>query len=330
MATADNESKRTGFGWIPKLSLFAVVIAFGYLYLSSVDKGPADGAGVQMAAGDAGSVEADAGFQQQVMSKLGELTSSAEGVIADAASAGADLFNGAVDKVKQLTGAADESAAETASVEPPVAQTAPAESAAVETAEVEAPAATDKPIAATGGERPAATGFDRHYAPLPAAPVARPTTQQADASQETSAPVAPTEASPPVAETEATVFAESLMSDEAPADTASASTEAGMPMAAPSEQGQRFEPMPMIPVVPQPYAGATTMPAPDARAIERRQEAVAQYQARMMAEYENRRRLADQRAREYWERMQSGSGPMAAPMGYPGYGPAYGPPAYPR
>jgi hypothetical protein len=102
---------------------------------------------------------------------------------------------------------------------------------------------------------------------------------------------------------------------------------------------QAYAPMPLLPVMPQPSAETDVAPAPSmpgsaAAASDRRQETAAQYQARMRAEYENMRRVADQRARDYWERMQRMPAPVAAPMGYPAYGPAYGPgfvpPAYPR
>jgi hypothetical protein len=120
---------------------------------------------------------------------------------------------------------------------------------------------------------------------------------------------------------EATAFAESLMGDESSSETASVSAEAPAP--APALTRQDFAP---VPVVPQPLARTEVVPAPAgaAPAFEGRRESAAQYRARMMAEYENMRRAADQRAREYWERMEMPA-PMAAPAGYPAYGPAFGP-----
>jgi hypothetical protein len=336
MATEDSTPKRSGLGWIPKLSLAAVVIAFGYLYLSSTGPGSTGGDTKQLVAGDASEVEADAGgLQEQFMSKLGEFTSSAEGVISDVTKAGTDVFKGAVDKVKELTGAADESVAETSGTEAIVTDQAPAQPAVVEPIAAAAPDAAPTSAAVATDERPAASGFERHYAPLPAAQV-RATTQKAETSQEVSVPVEVAADSVPMTdEAEATVFAESLMSKGSPSAAASAPTQEAVPTTAPPAQGMAPAFVPMVPVVPQPYGQADMMPPPgmassDVRGIDPRQESAAQYQARMMAEYENMRRAADQRAREYWERMQAGPGRMAAPMGYPGYGPAYGPPAYPR
>jgi hypothetical protein len=336
MATEDSTSKRSGLGWIPKLSLAAVVIAFGYLYLSSNGPGSTGGDTEQMVAADASGVEADAGgLQEQFMTKLGEFTSSAEGAISDATKAGTDFIKGAVDKVKALSGATDESVAETSGTEPIVADEAPAEPEVVEPIAAAAPEAAPTSAAVPTEERPAASGFDRHYAPLPAAQTGA-TAQKAETSLEVSAPVeASGDSVPMTEEAEATVFAESLMSKGSPAAAASAPTEEAVVTTAPPAQEMVPAFAPMVPVVPQPYASTDVMPAPGmgsstVRGIDPLEESAAQYRARMMAEYENMRRVADQRAREYWERMQAGPGPMAAPMVYPGYGPAYGPPAYPR
>ena len=38
MADSENTKPRSSFGWLPKLILWGVVIAFGYLYLNSIDK----------------------------------------------------------------------------------------------------------------------------------------------------------------------------------------------------------------------------------------------------------------------------------------------------
>jgi hypothetical protein len=128
---------------------------------------------------------------------------------------------------------------------------------------------------------------------------------------------------------EATVFAEPLMQDASPAEAAPAPVDAAAPVFTPVPQGFAPAPMMLRPYAQTEAAPAPSMVPPGAPAFERRQESAEQYQARMMAEYENMRRVADQRARAYWERMQ-GPAPMAAPMGYPAYGPAYGAPAYPQ
>jgi hypothetical protein len=323
MATEETAPKRSGLGWIPKLSLWAVVIAFGYLYLSSIERDPA-GDTTQAAVADESGVEAG-GFQK-IMDKLGDFTSSAETVIADVTAAGADGFNQVVDKVKELTGTAEPRSADEPVSDAAPAEVAKAEPAAAEPADV-APAVVETSAAAqesaakpasmrVAEERPVASAFNRHSAPLPAtaarttSPVSEPEVPvQESASAETIAD------SPPMKDAEATVFAESLMGDESPAETASASVEA--PASAPIQQG--FVP---VPVVPQPFARAEIAPAPAgvAPALEDPRESAAQYRARMMAEYESMRRAADQRAREYWERMQA-----PAPAGYPGYGPGYGP-----
>lgn len=38
MASSEHTSSRSGLGWLPKLILWVVVIGFGYLYLSSIDR----------------------------------------------------------------------------------------------------------------------------------------------------------------------------------------------------------------------------------------------------------------------------------------------------
>ena len=335
MATEDTAPKRSGLGWIPKLSLWAVVIAFGYLYLSSVDRGTT-GDTTQVAVADESGVEAE-GFEKWV-DKLGELTASAETLIADVTAAGADGFNKVVDKVKDLTGSAE---TETAEILAPDA--APTEVANAEPAVVEASPAAQEPAAKpapmqVAEDRPAASAFNRHSAPLPATAAARPTSpeptseQASEVTLEETAPAMATTASPSIKDAEATVFAESLMGGE----PASGSADVAAPMSAPITQG--FAPVPVVPqpLAPMENAYAPPMAAPGAPALDRRQDSAAEYRARMMAEYENMRRAADQRAREYWERMQMVPGPMAAPMGYPAYGygpgyaPAYGAPAYQR
>jgi hypothetical protein len=352
MATEDTAPKRSGLGWIPKLSLWAVVIAFGYLYLSSVDRDSTEVApGSDVVAESA----AEAGGFQKIVDKVGELTASAENVLADVTAAGADGFEKVVAGIKDLTGSAD------APVEgsPNVDTVAAAEASAVETAapSAGAPAVADAvseevvppaaPVAHAPmpSDRPAASGFVSHYAPLPGTGVGRAPLHQADEPSEG----AVTAESAPMADAEATVFAESLMRD-APAEAAPAAVPgasvAAAPVQAPTSAStpppfppQAYAPMPLLPVMPQPFAEtnvapAPSMPEPAAAASDRRQDAAAQYQARMRAEYENMRRVADQRAREYWERMQQMPAPVAAPMGYPAYGPPYGPgfvtPAYPR
>ncbi|MFB1486438.1 MULTISPECIES: hypothetical protein [unclassified Thiocapsa] len=351
MATEETAPKRSGLGWIPKLSLWAVVIAFGYLYLSSIDRDTA-GDTTQVAVADESAVEAD-GFQKFV-AKLGDLTASAETVIADVTAAGADGFSKVVDTVKDLTGSAETEAVETLASEAAPGEVAKAEPITAEPVAAEpvdaraaivVPSAGPQESAAkpvsmqVAEERPAAAAFNSHSAPLPSTAAARATTPEplsepvAEVALEGSAPAGATAAAPPIKDAEATVFAESLMGGESPAEPASVSAEVAQPMSAPIQQG-----FAAVPVMPQPFAPiegapAPTMAAPGAPAFDRRQESVDQYRARMMAEYENMRRASDQRAREYWERMQAPA-PMAAPMGYPAYGPGfvpgYGAPVYQR
>lgn len=349
MATDDSKPKRSGLGWIPKLSLWAVVIAFGYLYLSSIDR---DGTGdsAQLAAADQGGTlvatsvapgvtgEADGGgLPQQLMGKLDELTATAGTLIGDATTAGSAMFKDAVVKVKDLAGLSDEPVAEPmaemAAAQTSVAEPAPAQPLVVETPVAAQPEAS--PAVAAAVERPPVTAFERHSAPLPTASIARPAGQAPETVAEGDTPVAAASGAAAVADAEASVFADSLMRGEPVADTAPASTDAASPPPAPVAAYQPAPLMP-VPVQPQPFgpAGAwtETMPAPEA--IEARQAAAAEYRARMMADYENRRRLADQRAREYWESMQGAQQQVTPPMGYPayapGYGQAYGPLGYQR
>lgn len=359
MATEDTAPKRSGLGWIPKLSLWAVVIAFGYLYLNSVDRDSTEGAADTGVAVESGA-EAD-GFQQ-IVDKVGEFAASAESVLADVTAAGADGFKQVVDSIKGLTGSAEAPAEVPASVATRTAAEATpvdvvaasaVEPAVAETVSQEVVAPVAAVADAPTGERPAASGFGSHYAPLPGTGVGRAATQKADDPSDGAVPAE----SPPMADAEATVFAESLMRDvpaEAPAAApmasappasappASAPAPMSAPLSAPTPAAvpqQAYAPMPLLPVMPQPFAEADVAPAPSTPgsagvASDPRQEAAAQYQARLRAEYDTMRRVADQRAREYWERMQQMPAPVPAPMGYPAYGPAYGPgfvpPPYPR
>ena len=327
MASVETAPKRSGLGWIPKLSLWAVVIAFGYLYLSSAERDSTADT-TQAAVTDESSMEAD-GFQK-IKDKLGDLTSSAETVIADVTAAGTDGFNQVVAKVKELTGtsepqSADELASETvpaevAEAEPVAGASADAPQAVVETSAAPQDAVASPATPRITEERPAASAFNRHSAPLPATAAARALPPESDPqAQAVESASAETTAAPPLKDAEATVFAESLLGGESPAETATVSAEAPTP--APIQPG--FAP---VPVVPQPFARAEAVPAPAgvAPAFEGRRESAAQYRARMIAEHESMRRAADQRAREYWEQMQMPA-PMSAPAGYPAYGPAYGP-----
>ncbi|WP_373508469.1 hypothetical protein, partial [Thiocapsa sp.] len=151
------------------------MIAFGYLYLSSVDRNPGADT-TQAAVADESGIEAD-GFQK-IVDKVVELTSSAETVIADVTAAGADGFKQVVDTVKELTGAADPESAATLASDATPTEAAPAQATAATPAVVEASTAPQEtvaaPVAALGaGDRPAASGFDHHYAPLPATAAAR-------------------------------------------------------------------------------------------------------------------------------------------------------------
>lgn len=325
MATEETAPKRSGLGWIPKLSLWAVVIAFGYLYLSSVDQ---DTAGDATQATVAGESDVEVGGFQKIADRFGELTSSAETVIADVTAAGADGFNQVVEKVKELTGtaepqvaddlASDAAPAEVAKAEPVAAEPVAAQPAVAETSAAPRESAAEPASMRVAEERPAASAFNRHSAPLPATSAVRTTSSEPEVAHQESAAAEVIVDSPPMKDAEATVFAESLMGEEPAAETASVSAEA--PAVAPTQQV-----LAPVPVAPQPFARSEGAPAATgAPAFERRQESAAQYRARMMAEYENMRRATDQRAREYWERMLAPA-PMSAPAGYPAYGPGYGP-----
>lgn len=353
MATDDSKPKRSGLGWIPKLSLWAVVIAFGYLYLSSIDR-DSSGDSAQLAAADlsgtpvgaqvvgaevagAGTgAEADGGgLTQQLMSQLDELTSSAGTLIGDATTAGTEMFKGAVEKVKDLAGLSDDPVAETTVAETRVAEPMPAQPAVVQSPVAVSSAAQEANVTAAV-ERPPVSAFERHSAPLPNTSIARPASQTPEAVAVVDAPAAPASDVGAVADTEASVFAESLMRADSTAETVSASASADATSPTPSPSAVGSQPAPLMPVQPQPFGpfGAWTEAMPTPAAIEAQQAAAAEYRARMMAEYENRRRLADQRAREYWDRMQDARGQVAPPMGYPayapGYGPGYGPSAFQR
>jgi hypothetical protein len=344
-ATQDNKPKKTGLGWVPKLSLLAVIAAFGYLYLSTRDRDVTTDTIQTAAAVEETRAEGGAGgFQDEVLGKLSELSSKTGILVSDATEAGSEVVKSVIEKVKSLKGEpspADESASAAATTaDTTVVEASPAIEPAVA---VQAPVAAMATAAAPSIERPAPSGFARHSAPLPAAAPARAPGEQAAVPDQSPEPALP------VADAEVSVFAESVMEGStAPAATAPAVSAPKAPMAAAGEPAA----IP-LPVVPQPFAGVDPMVAPGLspedgrRDFEQRQAAMAQYaaeyRARMMAEHEQMRRLADQNARAYWERMQQAAPAAAGPMGYPSYGPAYtppfgpgygpaygGPPVYPR
>lgn len=168
MATTDKDTdtKKVKFPthsyliWIPRLSLLAVVISFGYLYLSSIDRDSTDDTAQVSAAqegGSAGTSEDTSGFQE-IVGKPSNFKATAETFIADATTAGANGVKRAVDKSKDLTSS----------------QTTTVESAAVETITVLTP--TDKvqsgdvepeATAAAGRVTQPMSGFERHNASLP-------------------------------------------------------------------------------------------------------------------------------------------------------------------
>jgi len=345
MATADKDTdtekakapKRSGLGWIPKLSLWAVVIAFGYLYLSSLDRDSAKDA-VQASAtqesGIADTSEDESRFLQ-IVRTLSDLTETAESFISDATTAGANGVKQVTDKIKDLT------SSETTTVE-----TAAVDAGTVEPLKTEAPADTSQALADTAPagdvepEAPVAavritqpvSGFERHNAPLPAPAFGTATARGAgQKAEETAAPlVEEAIVDPvPVSQVEATAFAESLMREESPAAPAAEASPVAQEPPAAQETAAVSEP-PLLPLAPQPVFRDDLMPGPGVpsprlRTFDQQPEAMAQYRARMQAEHEAMRRAADQRAREYWERMQA---PVPPGVAYPGYGPAYGGPAY--
>ncbi|MBK1644745.1 hypothetical protein CKO25_08805 [Thiocapsa imhoffii] len=368
-----DQPKRQGLGWVPKLSILAVVVAFGYLYY---DTSKTDSTTAEMSSPDTSlsGTEATTGIvPQQVVEKLSELSASAGVLLSDATSASVDFFHDTVDKVKSMTGIGDDPTVASpapeavaldletveSGVDPVTASAAapvpamPVAEVVEETAEVVAEVAPVSPPAPSA-DRPLASGFERHFAPLPAPPVR--STSQPSPSPASSDPVQAADAAGSAAaessvDAEAAVFAESLMREQAPATVAPAAgdaqgevpAESVMPaptMAAPAAApATPADPGPMAPAGVQPMPPVAP-PAYDVSGVERQREAVAQYHARMRAEYENRRRFAEQQARDYWARMQQ-SAPvgMPAPMippgygplyGAPGYGPMYGAPAYPR
>lgn len=371
MATEDNEKtpKRSGLGWIPKLSLWAVVIAFGYLYLSSVERGTAE-QDAQVSAAEASVTETNAessmGFKHLV-DKVSGLTTTAGDYLSDVTETAsgylADATEGvkqAVDKLKGFGASDAEAPAETATAEATTAPSAvaeTAETAPAESAMIEAPAADTAPALAESPAEPAAlparvtqgAGFDRHYAPLPAQVTPRTGAETTEAAPAVTAveELARGAEPAPVEQAETAVFAESVMRETptaAPAPEATPPTAVESPAVA-REPVLAPETASRVPLIPQPRfredaAAPPSAPWPAGQAeLERQQAAIAEYQARMQAEYENRRRAAEAQARAYWESMQNAA-PAAAYPGYgapqyapgytPGYAPGYVPYGYPR
>jgi hypothetical protein len=333
MTTEESQPKRSGYGWIPKLSLLAVIVAFGYLYLSTRDRDATTDT-VQAAAAlqETMAPAETGGLSNEVMGKLSELSTSAGALVSDATEAGSELVKGVIDKVKALKGS-DAETAEPAVVTTETAAPSVAEApASAEVVVAEAQVTSPMPAAAPGVARPAPSGFASHSAPLPAAPQGRVT-------GETSAVAEPTAAqAPPVEEAEVSAFAESVMQGSTvatPAPSAPAATASmGAPLPAPSAdagapvQGSVSVDPPAVTAVAPTIAPA--VPGEDASAFAQPRDAMAQraaeYRARMLAEHQKMRQMADENARAYWESMQQSMPPaVTGPMGYPGYGPAYGP-----
>jgi hypothetical protein len=342
MATADKDTdtekakapKRSGLGWIPKLSLWAVVIAFGYLYLSSIDRDSAEDAAQATAAQESGiadTSEEASGFRQFVR-KVSELTDTAGSFVSDATTAGANGVKQVADKIKELT-SSETTTVETAAIDAPTVAPVTTEAYAETGLALgdTAPAGDVEPEAPAAAARVTqpVSGFERHNAPLPAPAFGTATARGAGQKAEETAAATVDEviADPvPVSQAEATAFAESLMREESPAAPAPAAE--APPVA--QETAGTSEPAPLMPLAPQPVFRDDLMPdsgvpSPRLRAFDQQPEDMAQYRARMQAEHEAMRRAADQRAREYWERMQA---PVPPGVAYPGYGPAYGGPAY--
>lgn len=255
MTDPQTATSRPAFGWLPKLILWGIVLAFGYLYLTSIDR----------TTGDEGSLSL-------------------------------------LDQITRLS---------------PI------------------------PISALPGMAPKAP-------PAPVAPVAEnavsehPVPKTPDA-EKIQIDTAKAQDSRPVNEAESSVFANSLMNK---APVAAPQTVVAQAQAPAIEQPVAQQETPVVATEPLP--SVTPPPAPSVEAaapqrVERRLpsdrhpaapempydwEAMAWQQAMMQrqyeAQYEAMRREADERMRQYWERLRS-SAPVAMPYGYPGYPAGYAP-----
>lgn len=339
MANADSGPKRSGLGWIPKLSLWAVVIAFAFLYLSSIERSPRQDA-ANTGLGETS--RADASGVDQVIGKITDLTSTAGAAITDATSAGASGVKEWIGKIKEVVRSPEVSSAGMKAPEsgqgepvPPQAAMGGAAATAPGLAEPGAPAPAVGSERLAQGERPAASGFEQHYAPLPAhASMPAPSQGAAPKAEDTGPATGSSKGiadAVPVSDAESAVFAESLMHEESPPEPAVSADTASQSLSATDAPAPAAKAPPLVPVVPQP--AGTIEPAPGwgmplfvVPAIDEQQL------ANRRAEYERMRREADQRAREYWEKMPAPA-PVGAPA-YPGYGPipgpaVFGPPTYP-
>ncbi|MFD2110428.1 hypothetical protein [Thiorhodococcus fuscus] len=146
----------------------------------------------------------------------------------------------------------------------------------------------------------------------------------------------------PVREAESSVFANSLIKQQAPAPAVA--EQPAEPPAAPAP-GFMPQPMPVTPAFAAPAQAQAQVPAQvpaqeaPAVADDARQqmpspvpagsygwEAANKRRAEMMARYEAMRREADARMRQQWEQMRAYAPPVPYGYGYPGYGPAAYPP----
>ncbi|QGU32289.1 hypothetical protein [Thermochromatium tepidum] len=297
---SDSEEKkpsRSGLGWFPKLILWAAVIGFGYVYLSSVDR-------------ESGTITASSMLDS--IAKLNPVPlSSLPG------------FSGKEEPAAELskTDQTENTASKTEAPAKPVAQT---EGTAKPTTSTETPKAVE-------ASRPApqppvsyasvALKAPAEPAPAPAAP----------ATTEKPAPTAPGAATTEKPAAPAVVATEK----PAPAPTAPAAATTEKPAAPavvatekPAPAPQASQSAPMSPPAAIPAPGESTpmarMPSPE-WAAQREQQ-----RAEMMAQYEAMRRAADEWRRQYWDRMRE-SMPMPMPVmpyGYPVYAPGYVPGVY--
>jgi len=144
----------------------------------------------------------------------------------------------------------------------------------------------------------------------------------------------------PVREAESSVFANSLIKQQAPASAAVEQKVEAPVSAAPAASAPGFmsQPRPMAPAFAAPApapaqeapavadAPSQQMPSSSVPAGSYGWEAASKRRAEMMARYEAMRREADARMRQQWEQMRTYAPPVPYGYGYPGYGPAVYPP----
>ncbi len=279
MGNAENAPTRSAFRWVPRLVLLGVVVAFGYLYLHSVEKQGVDKQAVDSAPSI---VESAAELSPLPISALPETQYGSRPSKADEAGAAAGAtVDAGVDPIAEVT----------ETDQPAVASKVVSESRPVK--ETESAVFADSLMGVETPPKQASASAA--VSPSPEVPLAEPLSSLASSPAMMAPPAPASWPAEPRQERAERPLAEAL----------------AMPgqVASPPSQ-EKVEPALEVAVA---EAGESLNQRP---ALAR--EAMEQRRARALARHEAMRRVARERMRRHVERMQF-YGPVGVPYGYPGY-----------